>query len=691
MMPLDFLYCLVDDMGRSYTVNNGIVETSSTPAPLPISPDGWQDKSIKYARNLKSSSLWRTYTNPLKFVKQGALIVRHFLYTKGTEAKIDLLIHRLDKRFAGGWIHRFFYKGELDLSQAEDNDTNISVNVMEGGLSKLLKANENTPYEIDINVPEAVDVKMEGPVFLGTRKWVVPSVTLTGELAAAHQSPISYVSGEFDNIGIVGGTQTPGNPDGFFILSAEDNQVFDWSGKIRVKVNNFVFLLMATLFRRRADGSTVTEKQDVINPPSAGQWYEFSYDYTDFELDANEELFITIIAGGIPGSVNQRQIDYEATEFQADFKYRYRTTFIKGLRPLYVAQALLDKITGGGYAVTSEYLSTSWENLLVTSGDAIRGFENAKLKISWSEFFDSYNVPCNLCYGIRDNELYIEEKEKAFQSNIQLAMGEVKELVVNTAKDFQYNTVNVGYPDTDTEDVNGRDEFNVTQVYTSPIKRPPAKTLDLVSKIRASMYEIELTRINLDGKVTTDDNNDTRSFFLHVEKTATIGTGSEPATYYKLLRNTYDSITGIIDPVGAFNVELHPELCLKRHGNYLRGIFYWQESGTLDYQTSDKNGNMVVMKDGQIYIGDKNISIGGLAPAPLFIPLTFQFESPMEYEIVDIMDAGPDGTFSFQYNGDTYYGFPMEVSIQPANRPAQETLLLCSPQTNLNNLISMSR
>jgi hypothetical protein len=97
-----------------------------------------------------------------------------------------------------------------------------------------------------------------------------------------------------------------------------------------------------------------------------------------------------------------------------------------------------------------------------------------------------------------------------------------------------------------------------------------------------------------------------------------------------------------------------------------------------------------VIKAGQTYIGNKTIRIGTLDPA-LFIPITFKVEGPMPMTIIDTMDAGPDGTFSFVYGNDTYYGYPMEVGIQPANRPAQETTLLCSPQTTITQLITMKR
>jgi hypothetical protein len=684
--PKDWLYFLTDEQGRSYRVNNGIVEAVSTPTPLQITPDGWQDKSIKYARNISTSGLWRTFTNPLKYVKQAALIVRTILYTIGTEAKLFQVIHRLDKSFLGEWVHRFFYMGELDLTQADDDDTDITVNIMEGDLSKLFKANESTQYEIPIDVPEAITVQMDGLELKASSKW---TIQVPGASVGPHLPGTLFINTE--------GTQFDTETQTVFLQASPD---LNTSDQYFFKNNSDADIIVSLkgFLKVRADvsapfGLDVQENDSVLsaalylNPAMpADEEVTINFDVT-YTLPAGAHSFL--VANYIADFLVR--IHYLDGEINISYKSKYKTTYIKALRPAYVAQKLLDKITGGGYLFTSSYLTTEWENLLVTCGDAVRKIDGPKLKISWRDFSDSYHVPTNICEGIRNQQLFIEKRADAFQPYIQMNLGQVRSMKPSTrdAKEFQYNVVKIGYPNTSTEDVNGKDEFNVTQTYSSPIKRV-SKTLDLVSKIIASMYEIEITRINLDGKTTTDDNNDNNSFFLHVEKTATAGTGDEPATYYKLLRNAYDSITGLISPSTAFNLELHPELCLRRHGNFMRSIFYWQEAGYLVRETSDKNADVVVIKAGATYIGNKNTRIGSL-DAPLFVPIVFKVEGPMPSDTIEVMDTGPDGTFSFMYDGFTHYGFPMEVGIQPANRPAQETTLLCSPQTILPNLITISR
>jgi hypothetical protein len=704
-MPPEWLYCLTDEQGRSYYVDNGIVQQPvSTPTPLPVTPDGWQDKTIKYGRNTRYWSLFRTFTTPLKYVKQAALIVRDRWIRSGSEDRLYQVIHRLDKSFGGGWKHKFFYKGELDLSKVKDSDTNIAVNIMEGGLSKYINANENTEYEIDMNVPEAVVVQMDGKEFQYSASFLTTDkdYSLQRSVASNRQWLITFVKSSVEGTtlnlvtnDIIAVTDNSINfaTDERYFMSAETAlsmlTTFNFKGFLKKTFGN-----SSVDYKLRLINQAGTVVQTFIDENRSGmsavnEAFSLSPSVT-LSLNEGDKLFM-VLNVNVSSTDNSQVGTLQLSETISSFTYlsKYRTTYIKGLRPVYVAQKLLDKMTGGGYTFTSTYLSTEWENLLLTSGDAIRGFTDAKLKISWADFFDSYNVPCNLSSGIRNQVLYVEKKENAFQATIQQALGRVSKMEPESATEFQYNVVKIGYPDTNTEDVNGRDEFNVTVVYTSPITRTN-KVLDLVSKVIASMYEIELTRINLDGKTTTDDENDSRAFFLHVEKTATAGTGDEPATYYKLLRPVYDSVTDLISPATAFNMELHPELCLRRHGNFLRSLFYWQDAGYLVRETSKKNDKVTVIKAGQTYIGNKTIRIGTLDPA-LFIPITFKVEGPMPMTIIDTMDAGPDGTFSFVYGNDTYYGYPMEVGIQPANRPAQETTLLCSPQTTITQLITMKR
>src|SRR5215467_9629295 len=132
--PKNSLYFLQNAAGLFYSVVNRVVSTTGTPTPLPTHPDGWQDASIKFTREFKYFGVLRTFSTPLKFVKEAARIIRDRVWNTAAafEDRLFLVITMLDKTFGGGWIYQPFYRGELDLSQVNDQDFYVECNVLEG-------------------------------------------------------------------------------------------------------------------------------------------------------------------------------------------------------------------------------------------------------------------------------------------------------------------------------------------------------------------------------------------------------------------------------------------------------------------------------------------------------------------------------------------------------------------------------
>lgn len=705
--PQTWLNYLTDELGRCYVYDNGsvVLRPPTQQSWLPVGPDGWMDTTIKYARNSNYHELFRAYSTPFKYVKEGAFIVRDRKYRYGSQDKLYHVIQKLDKSFGGGWQHKFFYKGPLDMAHIEDNDNTVTCNIMEEGIAKALSANENTQYTIDIDVPEAVYIKHDGIELKQKASYLLNNGSLPNDLGGATialqlinneaVSAISAITQERvktgNSAGALAGANTwfleTGSSDTTITINWDFNVYLELASGVGAVNPTSVFLQLIEL-----ESSSSTNNINIQQIPTTDPVLLYNHKHhmvgsTTVTVPANRKCMLYMTA------TQNRDFTFFTYDndgsFTIDYNYRHRTTFVKGLRPMYVAQKLLDKMTGGGYTINSTYISSEWNNLLMTSGDAIRGIPGAKLTTSWKDFFDSYNSVANLSSGIRQGIMNIEKKGNAYQPTIQCDLGAVTGLKIIDSQDYLFNVIKTGYPNSDSEDVNGKDEFNVTFTWTTQVTTNN-KTLDLVSKYRASMYEQELLRINLDGKTTTDNNNDNTVYFIHVEPNQTTGAVGEPAVYYKLLRNAYDSVTGLISPSSAYNMELHPELCLKRHGNYIRGGLYWMDATNIVRETTDKNDKVVVIKNGQTYIGNKNILVGSLDPA-LFIPLTFQVNGPMPDNLIDVMDAGPNGTFPFTYGGKQYLGFPLTTGIQPADNPVQETTLLCSPATNILNLITISR
>jgi hypothetical protein len=162
----DFLYILVDKLSAQYIyldVNNDVAY-SVDPVGLVYTPNGWQKKSIAWERDIKRWGLVRSFTVPLDFVGDGATLARKIPLQQTKEIEIELLIKILTLDVTGpsthNWEYVDFYRGEIELAQLESDEIKVTMPIVEGGIAKLLKANEGTVYEIPFD--EYKTVKMDG-------------------------------------------------------------------------------------------------------------------------------------------------------------------------------------------------------------------------------------------------------------------------------------------------------------------------------------------------------------------------------------------------------------------------------------------------------------------------------------------------------------------------------------------------
>jgi hypothetical protein len=131
MQPFKTRYTLTDNLQAETLV-------------LTFHPDGWDDAGVKWVRNEKYFGLFRSFSIPLRFVKDGAEFIRRAFYTYGVNADVTILIERCDN----DWDYVTFYTGKLDFTQIKDEKVFVEINCIDGGLSALVKTNESKVYEI---------------------------------------------------------------------------------------------------------------------------------------------------------------------------------------------------------------------------------------------------------------------------------------------------------------------------------------------------------------------------------------------------------------------------------------------------------------------------------------------------------------------------------------------------------------
>ena len=681
-----WLYFLVDDQGRSLKKNGSVIQAVSQPTSLPNTVDGWQEISIGWERNMNRFGIIRNFSLPLGFVKAANDILR-FMYLTGTvETKLFLLIKYLSVELTVSTyklIYRYFYKGELDLSTIDVGDSKTTVNIMEGGISKDLAANEGTVYEFPLDDPEAKEAVTDGML-----------IRITGNYAAMAQDitanndyffPMAYLSS--DNITdatVVHSTcfyeQVLSSPQlalgTNFFLRLDPVRVREFRIYGEIKINNTAGVNKNFGFEIRSQSAVYYATGSISYTP--GQ-HTITFDQTitiPLLVIVPQAFFIQIIPG-------QASVDIERSEIFTVYDYRYKSTLTKFFTPDVLYRKLVGKILGNEAYAASDLLDLN-KGLVITCGDALRGITGAKIKTTLKDFFDSYNCWLNAGMGIENKKLRIESKSRYFDDTATVFdLGKAKNLRISPAADLMFNTIKTGYPEQNVGAAWGRFEFNNTSQFTTPIKRI-VKDFPLLAPYRTDPSGIEVTRINLDGKTTTDANTDNDVFALNIDYDNPNLDGT-----YNLKRPAYTTLDGIPteSQSSVFNIDMFtPKRIFKKHGNWFRSIFYGFETLKFYFQTTQKNRSLKTMLAGVTVDEDADETIGNL-DAPLFKPYYLEFECQSPQSIVEVLEGAPNTRFSFEWKGETFYGFLMKAGIAPDSNKEQTIKLLCSPSNDITKFI----
>jgi hypothetical protein len=775
MQPPQFLYFLQDEDER-FAHFDDVMGLSWQLQPVPVSytPDGWLDMGLFCERNKKYWSLDVTYGIPQNFVEDAAGILKSIYYLQGIMGVCNLTILESQIYFTStqyGFYYDTLVTAEIDFSTFVHSGPQVSSSILDSELTRLLKANEDTQYEIPFS-PLGVQVYMDGLKLKQYVNFVISEpadptyeskynhilgmmVSSTEATTQLNTEPVERKVEDRDNViqALTGYN--------FLTTSADDVTEFNWDFGLTIK-----------FYHTYIDPNTHTTVQPpyAYKNPRYSLWIEyftgdaatpfktplesfpivlskldFNGSYDHFQLKGTSTLSIpknsrVFLCGGLFEFANETiESGTDITPIAGRFNFIYDTVtstandadpnFVVNYYAQYPAakvnaldawplfEKLVDKVTEGKYLAEStllknlktpaakQYKYKNYPKLAYTSGDALRRLSGAVIKTSLTDFFQDVNATLGgIGMGIVSNKLRIEEKAfwlKVADADV-IPLGEVSGLKVSPATDYLFNTIDVGCPNETygtnaSTDINGRYEFNMTQHYTAPQNRVVA-ALDLTTKYRRDMYGIEFTRINLEGKATTDANSDNDVFVLHVADKK--GGGPTPITvpgggtivvnydpFYLLDRTANPFTTGLLDKVTAFNVMLSPKHCIFRAGDYIRSCLDRLEGKKITFASADKNLAMsTIYPNGLQVVERADITVGNL-DAPLFRPVILECTSPMPE---GYLTAGPVKEMSLTVDEGRIplSGFPIKSGIQTASKKPQVSQLLCAPDVDLSPLIN---
>jgi hypothetical protein len=689
----DWKYYIIDvDNGEYLYLSAGAVASSVSPKELIQGPDGWQDISAVYERSFDRLGVVRSMTVPLSFIRDGAEILRHEFYTKSIERRLYLKIERRVTEVTSGYYrhnYQFFYRGEINFTSFKDDGVRVTVNLSEGGISKKITAAENTVQELPMD-SGTINVLLDGI-----------NIDYSAQMSTFHDLYVSLFQIEthwllnFSNTSVEQHRVYVALSD--ITVKKQINVVYnystseDWFLTVTDAVTiNFHFRLKGILARSVTLGGTGVVRIKLINQagtiiatfldhtlPSGSPPFNFNIDTTvTIAMNTGDKLFLVAeIFSSTPSSLTISMVTQDS-DTTITYKAKYRQSIVKAKLPSVVYKSLIGAATGNQADADDTYVQT-FDHLALSPGDSIRGIQtNVKLKTKLSDFLQFARVQARGELGII-NGLAVIKRDEDFLDNSTPIPIKIKNLVISDATDLRINTIKVGYPKQDIEGVGGKLEFNNTFIFDTP-QKTVVKELDLVCPYLAQPYLIEDRRVNLDGKVSTDDNTDNEIFILDVDLSSP--TTIDGQTVYPLRRVVYDVVEGIPDPVGVFNLEISPKRLLLLHMERINSLMHGMDGQNIIFKSTELNPTLKTTLGSVVIDEDADETIG---TDKMFLPYYLDSDVKEPVNLVETLEPDPNVCFSFGQGGE---GFLMKIGDQPDEKKEQSYKLLATPDVDIINL-----
>jgi hypothetical protein len=648
-----------------------LLKVDGSPAHLDESPDDYQKFIIHLARNVKYWGIFRDMTQPTKFIKDGAAILRNRMWVKGFEETCYLGLARLDKTSLP-YTYEPWYLSELNMPKIQDNKGFVQIEALEGGISKYFKANEGTQFTIPIDTdPEMQTVLLDGFYFDCKLKY---DTFVDFDGSGSHLVPMVFEVGEGTRINV---TQNENAivavpaPSGYqaisidWMMTADADTDLHFSGQLRLVP--FATPGTYTLKLRTNTNRVATIFTRNLNTPAITIEFE-----ADFQIKNGERLFLEAQWTGATAIV------YGESSFNVTFKNRPKPSYARGLYPSTLLKRIVEQLTNKTCTVKSTWLDSK-RDILFLSGDSIRTIPGASITISIDDFFNAMGF-WQAGLGFEGDTLVIEPLSYFFRDEVILDLGEVAGAKITAAEDIICNTMAAGYDKQDYDDVNGKFEFNQGQQWILPVTKVTRKLELMVTPVRADPFGIEFIRINKLYQDTTDDKGDNTPFMVNIEPSIQMD-GS--IMYHKLYRPLYSKCIGVPDPVNIFNTELSPKHGILNNGQLIRSLLdFYLDGQLITLASADKNTDLDTILNGVEVLENQQIQAGSLGQQ-LFRPYYFTFTTQVPINLMKIVNTNPYGKVKFTWNGLDWYGYLCDGSFNPATDETQSWKLIVCPGNDL--------
>ena len=711
----DFQFYLRLDRNNYYTLNDagGVVLTNQKTA-IDTGIVNWNDIKFSWVRHATRRGIFRKQSTVIKFAKESGKILRHLYNTGGRiMAYCEFVVEILDPH-TGNYTTQFI--NNIDFATYDSKQYWVEAKTMEGGLSELLNAYENTPYEVTVDLADAIKVNMDGIIIKTRYRYITANYT----------DIINTIYNDLQ----VGYVRQEGDLDsgyGVSVIMSSLTRYYCFASNYETDINvNLNFKVDYTISMSSSANDSFSVMYEVYNnaglagaPVSSGTVYaaplvNVSGGAVTTSVNINKTTRIHMPSGcylrlfvertvdkvlfGLSYTVNDgvMLIDTETNSAQSTDRvantrlgYRLYQVFRKVLALMTNNRyTLADGILNSTTALSKDYYDAVPYDEVIVSEEALKKLYDVPfIKITLSDLIEDV-IAMGMGCGIKNNQLVIAPLAEFYNQTVIGEIKSVNELEIIADPDAVFNNIEIGYEGGDSiDDINRVNAFNCKQYRKAPITRLLDKndqTLSFVSPIYAEPQYIELVRIqNLNDKITinnTRKDETNRNFKVHISRTASSG-------IYDLKRG--GTITGIDFAAQSYNAALTPTRQALRLSGLMKSKLFGLPSQLVTFQKNEQNNNMMTNLSSAVGPIIERTDIDyGLLPAPLiYKPDLIKFKGVPPRNLFELMESDPEKTWKFEWLGIMLYGFVINATINQANLEAYEFIFQMSPVVDNTKLI----
>lgn len=738
-----FRYTFQKQNGESYYVDSGVVMSSFSNNYLTDDPKDWKNTMVSFTRDGDFHGMLRKSGAPLLFHSDAALILRSIYYTDSVNGYCKVIIEKQNRSFTPNNVdYSLWFACEIDFTSSFDGDMELpngdiffTTKLVELGLSALIENHKDDTYEIPIYAywssnpafrvmdPSAKQIEIGDITMDSHYEWVLPETKDSSgndaydigdwliTIAQLKEDQVFEVIQQSSEIDLGAGiTET------YFLRVTQAHNAtleLNFDGTYTNQGPNG---LVGYNFRRIVlDQAGGTVSNTIIWTSTANLATNATVDFTitdsytdDLQVGWTIRYLFSVHPSVTPPQIPAVRVRTDGFLYM-DSRYVTPPSRCFGFTYKDLLQRVINKMAGStAYTVVSDLLDSDFSDYftrpvknIVVPATSIRNLDDPKIKTSFTELTNDINTLLGSGWSPEGNNLRVEKGAYFYNESINLLTINTNSTVQKiTANGYIYNRIKIGFNDASVDEINGLQEFCCEQEYNCGLEAPSigSQELNLVSSYIHGTYSIENIRSYLFRSDNTSTPKDNETCVIEVNQLIS-------GVYYPN-KAGFDGTTfktGLKYPADVYNIGHDPKACLIRQLPYVKS--YLKDGSIIKLTTASKN---VVLSYGNLFItiesrSNLEMTVNG-AKIPgtstlydnifrIFLAFIFQYKGEVPENLLALMETANGTTFN-KYgvitiidSGVELKMFALDIGVTPATDDVYQIRGLCTPSTNLLNLI----